>query len=314
MGRRLRGADHPSDGPFRGQQPRPKPIKAQAYLIAMKKLLHIAGGISLMPLLAMGAHHHCIISTPEITPGIPLTFANDYAFSASNSAFVLTLDYNTNTYAGHYVTAGILNNIAFTSEGDESTTHPVDGTLVRIRFVGVAGPPGGSFGVWDVPGFGNGNNSTTLTFSLPVGTTNGTNSILVSENSGEPSADPYGHIHGRQFSATKPGLYLVTVQAYDASHNGTGGGSLHSPSSLLSIYFQAGPAISAIARSPNEVALSFPSQVGKDYYLEASADLSDTNAWQTISGPVSGNDQFQIFTDPNWNAAQQFYRLRVTSP
>lgn len=280
----------------------------------MKKLLHIAGWTSLMPLLALGAHHHCIISGSPESPGTPLTFNNDYAFAAATSGFVLTLDYNTNTYAGYYITAGILNNVAFTSEGDESTTHPVDGTQVRVRFVAVSGPPGGSFGVWDVPGFGNGNNSTTLSFSLPVGTTNGNNSVLVSENSGESFADPYGHIHGRQFSATKPGLYLVTFQAYDASHNGAGGGPLHTPSSLLSIYFQAGPAISAITHSTNEVAISFPSQVGKDYYLEASANLNDPNSWQTISGPLSGNDNFQVFTDPNWNATQQFYRVRVAIP
>ncbi|NOS72307.1 MAG: hypothetical protein HOP33_20580 [Verrucomicrobia bacterium] len=280
----------------------------------MRKLYRIAGLMGLLPMIAIGAHHHCIISAPQITAGIPLTFNNDYAFAAETSGFVLTLDYNTNTYAGYYITAGILNNVAFTSEGDESITHPVDGTQVRVRFVAVSGPPGGSFGVWDVAGFGNGNNSTTLTFSLPVGTTNGNNSVLVSENSGEPFADPYGHIHGRQFSATKPGLYLLTVQAYDASHNGAGGGPLHTPTSLLSIYFQAGPAISAITHSTNEVAISFPSQVGKDYYLEASANLSDTNSWQTISGPVSGNDSFQVFTDLNWSADQQFYRVRVTTP
>jgi hypothetical protein len=173
--------------------------------------------------------------------------------------------------------------------------------------------------VWDVDDFfegddfnSEGNHATKVSFSLPSGTTNGTNSILLSENLGAPGSDPFGHIHGRKISASAPGLYMVTVQAYDASHNGPGGGPIHEPSEPLSIFFQAGSGISALAINDGQVAVSFPAQLGTDYIVEAAADLGDPDGWEPVAGPVSGHDSFQVVTDDHWNAARRFYRLRLS--
>ena len=231
------------------------------------------------------------------------------------------------TYTNYYVTSDE-NNITFTAlDSDPSVNSSAicPGVQVCLRFLSANGPPGGSFGVWDVANFftvlpnigyfdynEDGNDSTGLAFSLPVGTTNGTNFIQISENDGAAGDDAFGHIHGRQFSATKPGLYCVTVQAFDNANNGTNGGPTQTPSDPLPIFFQAGSQISALTMGTNQVVISFPAQLGTDYYLQANDDLSNTNGWQTINGPISGNDSFQLFFDNDWNAAQRFYRLQLT--
>lgn len=289
--------------------------------------LLLLAALSLTP--CAQAHYHCNVGALSQAQGTPLYFQNGYSF-LTNSGFVLTLNYDTHadSYAGFFVTSDV-NNITFTSIGTGFFDPPAPGTQVRLRFLSVTGPPGGSFGVWDVTNYfyqdadgdhfnEDGNDATALTFSIPVGTTHGTNSILLSENFGEPGANAFGHIHGRQTSATQPGLYLVTVQAYDASTNGTGGGPIQSPSEFLPIYFQAGDQISALTIGTSEAVISFPTQLGRpgfdngiDYYLEATSNVAGTNGWETIAGPVSGDDHFHILSDNNWNAAQRFYRLRL---
>jgi len=279
------------------------------------------------------AHYHCNIGALQQVPNTPLYFLNGDAF-VTNSGFVLTLNEDTYpnastnpatssdpNYAGYYITTDV-NGITFTAtDSDPGLNYdPIcRGVQVCLRFVAVAGPPGGSFGVWDVSEFfvgddynEEGNDAPSLTYNLPVGLTNGPNSIQISENDGSAGADPFGHIHGRQFSATKPGLYVVTVQAFDNSQNGGSGGPVQTPTGLLRIYFQAGPQISALTMGVNQVVVSFPAQLGTDYYLQATSDLADTNGWETVAGPVSGNDHFQVLTDDNWNASQRFYRLQLT--
>jgi hypothetical protein len=300
----------------------------------MKKLFHCCGFATLLLAPAAHAHYHCNVGALQQVPNTPLYFANGNGF-ITNSGFVLTMNLDTYpnttnsnlatstsaTYAGYYVTSDI-NDVTFTALDSDPGLNfsPVcPGVQVCLRFVSVSGPAGGSFGVWDVNNFfvGDdynevGNDATMLTYSLPVGMTNGNNFIQLSENNGAAGADPFGHIHGRQFSATTPGLYQVTVQAYDNAHNGAGGGPVQTPTDLLPIYFQAGSQISALAINDEQVVVSYPAQLGTDYYLQATPDLTDTNGWQTIAGPISGNDAFQLFTDTNWNARQRFYRLQLT--
>jgi len=299
----------------------------------MKKILYalILAVFALAP--AARAHYHCNIGALQQVPNTPLYFLNGDAF-VTNSGFVLTMNADTYpnastnpatsddpSYAGYYVTTDI-NGITFTATDKDPGLNfdPIcSGVQVCLRFISVSGPPGGNFGVWDVNEFfvsddynEEGNDAPSLTYSLPVGLTNGMDFIQISENDASPGCDPFGHIHGRQYSATKPGLYCVTVQAFDNSSNGTNGGPVQTPTGLLPIYFQAGSQISALTIGTNQVIISFPAQFATDYYLLANSNLADTNGWQSIAGPVSGNDNFQILTDTNWNAAQRFYRLQLT--
>src|SRR6185436_17749901 len=77
------------------------------------------------------------------------------------------------------------------------------------QVVSVAGPPGGSFAFWE----GDGESDLgAITFSVPVGTTHATHYLVISENHGEPGADPYGHIHGREFTTSAAGTYIVGLR------------------------------------------------------------------------------------------------------
>jgi len=315
----------------------------------MKNAFSVFGLALLLLAPRAQAHYHCNIGALQEVPGTPLYFANGDFYVAdsgyttnsdSQNNFVLTMDWDiypaasssplvnaSQTYTNYYVTTDE-NGITFTaldSNPGVSTDPICPGVQVCLRFVSATGPPEGSFGVWDVADYfvvlpninyfdynGDGNDSDGLTFSLPVGTTNGTNFIQISENDGAAGDDAFGHIHGRQFSATRPGLYCVTVQAFDNANNGPNGGPTQTPSELLPIYFQAGNQISALTMGTNQVVISFPAQLGTDYYLQSTTNLMSTNSWQTISGPISGNDSFRLIFDKNWNAAQNFYRLYLT--
>lgn len=257
----------------------------------------------------MGQHLHLNVGAQSQAQNTPLFFQNAASF-ATNSGFVLPLPLNTSgNYAGHYATASLTPAVI----GTGFANAPAPGTQARLRFVSVTGPAGGSFNVWDVPGFNeNEDPATAITFGLAAGTVGGTNSILLSENDGEPGADAAGHIHGRGFSASKPGLYVVTLQAYDAAGNGTGGGPIHSPSGLLPVYFQAGVTIAQLVRTNSQVAITFASRAGSSYYVQTTTTPGVSASWQNHAGPFTGN-LLQSATALATNAAS-FYRLRVTTP
>jgi hypothetical protein len=241
----------------------------------------------------------------------PLRFNNGSTYN-TNSLYVRPLvRTNSGTFAGYYFTPGV----TFTGVGTGLGSAAAPGTQIRLRFVSVAGPEGGSFGVWDVPGFNPSEaESTSLAFSVPVGTTNGTNSILISENDGTAGADPYGHIHGRNFTATRPGLYVVGMQLYDAAKNGSGGGPIHSPSAIYPMYFQAGVTIADLKHNTTNLTVNFASQNGKSYYLQTTGNPAITNSWTNFAGPFTGSHLLRTVTDTNVSHAARLYRLRVTTP
>lgn len=276
----------------------------------MKTLILASLSAMLLPVATNAQHLHLNVGAQSQQQNAPLFFQNGGAF-VTNSGFVMPLPPNTSgTFAGYYATASLTPTAIGTGFFDASTP----GTQVRLRFVAVQGPASGSFGIWDVPGFNEEEESTSsLTLSIPVGTSTSTQSILLSQNNAEPGADPFGHIHGRAFSATIPGLYVVTVQAYDNSANGTPSGPIHSPSVLLPIYFQAGVTIAGIARDANQTILSFASRNGSSYYVQATGTPENSASWQDIAGPFTGN-LLQTATETTATESARFYRLRVTTP
>lgn len=276
----------------------------------MKRLILIGACAGLFIIGASGQHFHLNVGAQSQAQDTPLFFQNAATF-ITNSGFVLPLTLATNgTYAGYYATASLTP----TAIGTGFFDAPAPGTQVRLRFVAVAGPATGVFGVWDVPGFNEAEEpSTALTFSVPVGTTNGTQSILLSQNLAEPGADPFGHIHGRAFTATTPGLYLVLVQAYDASANGTPGGPIHSPTTGLPVYFQAGVTIAGLARDPAQTTITFASRNGSNFYVQATPTPEFNDSWVDIAGPFTGN-LLHTATEANTTEPARFYRLRVTTP
>lgn len=239
-----------------------------------------------------------------------LHFSNGGAFDATLGSYSFPQVLRTNGLnAGHY--RGEV--ISFTAlpalpaNGGPIPGHAAFGARLAVQVVSVEGPAGGSFAFWE----GDGESDLgTITFSVPVGTTNGVDQFLVSENNGAPDADPFGHIHGREFTTSLPGTYLVGFRVIDVSRNGAGGGPIHAPSDILKVRFQAGLRIEAMQVFTNRVTVSFRSPPGISNVLESSSSIGP-GGWLPVSGPLRGNNNLQVLTDTNATGGNRFYRLRL---
>ena len=120
-----------------------------------------------------------------------------FAALQNDSDYVKTLTPSTSgTYAGYYNGNITLTALAATpAHLGPVSNAPALGSWIFAQLVYVDGPPGGAFAFWDT-------GATNPTISLLTGTT-GTNTWLLSENGGLPGTDPYGHIHGRRFTANQ---------------------------------------------------------------------------------------------------------------
>lgn len=181
------------------------------------------------------------------------------------------------------------------------------GSRLAVQVVSVEGPAGGAVQFWEGDGENPGNQ---VTFQVPVGETRGTNAFIISENDGAPGSDPYGHIHGREFTTSTSGLYTVGFRLIDVSTNGIGGGPMHSPSAVLPMYFQAGPVIESIAAGPNGIRVFFRSAPGVTNALEASS-TPQGGIWSAVSAGLRGNSALQSLVDPNPSDPGRYYRLRL---
>ena len=267
-------------------------------------------GIVLAASATLHAQHiHVNAGASNTTQHARLYFVNGTTYD-TNSRYDVYLSFtNGGVFANLHHGAGVsFTALASTPDnGGPAFGHAANGAVIELQFVSMSGPPGGVFGVWTQEV---GNPSINLpAFSLPGGTTNGTNLLRLSENDGSPGADPYGHLHGRTFTATKPGLYTLGCRVLDTSANGAGGGPIHTPSALNYFYFQAGLTISSWTKHTNSVAVTFgTAAAGKTYYVETSTNLSTTN-WTTFAGPFTGNNRLRSATN-NATAPAQFFRLR----
>ena len=181
------------------------------------------------------------------------------------------------------------------------------GSRLAVEVVEVLGPVGGSFDFWEGDGENPGNQ---ITFRVPVGTTNGASSFVISENEGAPGSDAYGHIHGRAFTTTLPGLYTVGFRLKDVSTNGPAGDPLHAPSAILRMYFQAGPSIESLEPTPTGLRIYFRSAPGVTNVLE-STDSLGVPTWTPIGTGLRGNTTLQWLADPSPSQEGRFYRLRL---
>jgi hypothetical protein len=238
-----------------------------------------------------------------------LFFSNGPLFDATRTNFALPQVLRTNGLnAGHYrgdaLTFSALPGTVV--NGGPVPGHAAFGSLLAIQVATVKGPPGGSFAFWE----GDGESDLgVITFSVPVGETNGSNYFVISQSFGQPGTDPYGHIHGRQVTTSLPGIYLVGFQVIDVSTNGAGGGPIHAPSDIMEVRFQAGGWIEALQLFTNRVTASFRSPPGISNLLERAESISSTN-WQPVALPIRGNNFLQAYTDTNAPTENRFYRIR----
>jgi hypothetical protein len=255
-------------------------------------------------------HIHLNAGALATTNGAPLYFINADSFIAS-SGYVFNSVLRTNGLLNGYYDSGV----TFTAVGSDGFDGPpaAPGAQLALVVKSVTGPTGSSWAFWEslqCDDFGD-----SITFSLPVGTTNGMNQFLLSQNTGLPGEDPYGHCHGRRFTMTKPGLHKVAVQIVDVSHNGSGSGPIHAPSLLYEFNFQAGLTILKLEKTNDQFAATFPSRLGSRFYLETNSVLDGSLPWGTAAGPLSGDNRIKAFIDPGAPGdGQRFFRLHQTTP
>lgn len=267
-----------------------------------------AGVLLAWPGVLRAQHIHVNAGASNTTQNAQLYFLNGNTYNTSAAYDVYLSFTNGGSFSNLYQGAGVtFTALASTPDnGGPAFGHAANGAFLQLEFVSVSGPEDGVLGVW-AQQVGNPGTSSLL-FSLPVGTTNGTNRLALSDNDGSPGSDPYGHIHGRTYAATKPGLYTLGCRILDTSSNGAGGGPIHSPSALYYFYFQAGLTISSWTRNSNSFALTFGTTAGKTYYVESSPSVPTTN-WTTFAGPFTGNNKLRSVTNIS-TAPTLFFRLR----
>jgi hypothetical protein len=141
--------------------------------------------------------------------------------------------------------------------------------------------------------------------------------LALSEGDGSPSADPFGHIHGRRYTLDRPGFYTLGLRVVDTSTHGHGteGAPHHSPSDLFHMYVQAGMFIPSISKTNDQVTVAFPGRPERAYSLEYTPVLEGTNTtWTAVDGPVGGLHGLHSFRHEHAIHRQGFYRIRETTP
>ncbi len=196
-------------------------------------------GLVLALAASAGAQHIDAGATGR-NQGDKLTFINGGGF-ASSSGYVKELSLATSgTYVGYYQ-----GSITFTvapatvDNGGPVADAAALGSFVVFGIHSVAGPAGGSFAFWDT-----GATSPSANYAVGYDAPMPTTLFALSDAStgaGTAGADPFGHLHGRRFTATVPGDYTVGFRALDISGNGAGGGAIHSPSDVLTVTFRGVP-------------------------------------------------------------------------
>jgi hypothetical protein len=244
----------------------------------------------------------------EQTNFAPLCFLNA-AECVTNSLSLVNLRYtNTGPSAGQYEgSASMVAVPASPLHGGPATNHAALGSRLELQLVSLDGPADGRLSFWE-------NDQSQPCFTVSVGEWAGTNCFVLSQNQGEPEADPYGCIEGRRFTAAQPGLYCLGFRLIDSSTNGPGAGPIHAPSPLYHIYLQAGLAINSLARQGTSATAWFGGDAARTFYLERSPGIGPTSAWQTVAGPLAGTTRLQTLTDPAASESLNLYRLRVTTP
>jgi hypothetical protein len=261
-------------------------------------------------------HAHIYAGAVSQTPGAPLWFVNGSLWDTNSyggypqSPACIYLEQNLPAlYPGQFQTATTFSALPATIfHAGPSPDAAALGTYIELKFVSLQGPPGGVLTLWneiDDP------LHPSVIFTVPVGTTNGTNHYNLSEGDpGDPEADPYGHIHGRRFTVNQPGLYTLGLQLVDTASNNADGGPMQSPSAVSSFYFQAGLWLSDFSRSNRVVTARFGLAGNTNYVFEASTNLAGTN-WTTVQ-PIVGTSHSELrwVTDTNATTPSRFYRIR----
>ncbi|HTD65212.1 MAG TPA: PEP-CTERM sorting domain-containing protein [Candidatus Limnocylindria bacterium] len=195
--------------------------------------------LPLLYLLAMAAPvraQHFNAGAITRDQGAQLYWANGAAFAAS-SGYVQSMTFaDSGTYANYYGSGLSLTALPTTvANGGPVAGSAALSSFISVRMTLFSAPEGASFAFWDT-------GSLTPTYNLSAGGTSPMWALSdASLGAGQLDGDPYGHIHGRRFTATMPGAYSIGFELFDTSGNGIGGDFIHPPSDMFTMNFQAVP-------------------------------------------------------------------------
>ena len=260
--------------------------------------LSLVVAIAIVSTFALNAQHlHFVAGVDAPVQGAKLLAVNSNDFVLA-SGYVRTMTLaTTGVRAGLWAVSHPFIVAAATPPAEEGA--PAFGSWIHMSMVSATGPAGGELAFWEV-------NATSPTIRLRVGETS-SELWRISENDGSPGSDPYGHIHGRRFTATQPGIYIVGVRAVDLSANGNGG-PIHTPSDVLKIYFQAGINVASVTHTGSVAAVTFGGMANWDFTLQYSTNLNGAD-WFDV-GSISGADAFQTISDLDATNRMRTYRVR----
>lgn len=260
-------------------------------------------------LRAEAQHAHIVAGAESTQPGSKLFFVNGFQY-VTNSGYVLYLSEGDSLYPNEYQMATTFTALpAGLWTGGPTLYAAEQGSHIEAELLYVDGPKDGEISFWQEDEFAT---TTSKVFGAPVGTREGTNRFNLSEGITFPDPDPFGHIHGRRFSASKPGLYTVGFRLIDTSKAGPGGGPIHVPSDPTYFHFQAGLTISRQGFTNSQFGAVFGLKPGMLYYLETTTNVAATGSWVTVAGPMADlhSDLHQLVDPTNRMAGSRFYRIR----
>jgi hypothetical protein len=199
----------------------------------------------------------------------------------------------------------------------EAPNHAHTGAWIWCEIVSVTGPESGNFGFWDD---GRSFDFDTPSVEIAANQPTGNPRFAISEGFDDVDEDPSGHIHGRAWTADKPGDYIVSFRLIDLSTSGPNGGPWHPPSQIYTFHFKAGPDFQPKGqRVGGHYVLTWssgmgiwegrnPPETGIVFSVLRSSSL-EAATWTSI-GSVTGTTAATItFTDTAPLTGNAFYKL-----
>ncbi len=237
--------------------------------------------------------------------GSTLVFSKGDVFEAASGWMVPFRYSDDGPYAGWFHNEIVFGALPATPGfGGPYPESALPGTKIFLEVTRVEGPPGGVFTFWQT-------RSNTPSFRVPTGAVDSTNHWKLTDGSGRPGTDPYGHRHGRRFAVNLPGIYTVGFTLRDLGTNGPNGGPIHAPSALYLMRFlaQSGPfspppVLSRTTLADGQLSCRLVSEPNEPHALEASNDLitwriltpfDTTNSVQTLLLPAAASAPARFF-------------------
>jgi len=260
----------------------------------------------------LGQHIHIAAGAESGASGSRLFFSNGFLYDVNSYGGItpacIYMEEGDPLYPGMYQTSASF--IALPSSpwtGGPTRFAAEPGSYIEMIIRSVTGPAGGEIAFWEENEEAT---QTTRRFGLRSGQEGGTNRFNLSEGVTFPEYDPFGHIHGRRFTATKSGLYTVGVQLIDTSTLGPGGGPFHSPSLTNYFYFQAGLEISQVTMTNGSFGVRFGSRGFRNYFLEAT-DALPAVKWEALGSIIgAAHSDLHWLEDVRATNDMRFYRIR----